>query len=77
MDSDINKMVNVYVRLLNEGTEVFRPTLATELGGGLFRLIATPDYDPEDEEWEILPGETIRIELHHGRDGDFSIAVKP
>jgi len=43
----------VYVRLLNEGTAVFRPTEALELGGGLFKLVATSDYDPEDEQWEI------------------------
>jgi hypothetical protein len=42
--------VEVYVRLLNEGTEVMRPTQATDLNNGGFRLAATPDYDPTDEE---------------------------
>jgi len=76
MDSPSNT-IDVYVRLLNEGTEAFRPTRALDLGGGLFRLMAAPDYDPEDEEWEFLPDKTIRIEIHQGRSGDFPLAVKP
>ena len=76
MDSS-TKTIEVYVRLLNEGSEVFRPTHATQLREGLFRLMATPDYDPEDEEWEILPDATIRIEMHHGASGDFLLAARP
>ena len=76
MDSSSNK-ARVYVRLLNEGTEVFRPTFAAELGEGLFKLIATPDYDPENEEWEILPNATVRIKTHHGPSGAFPLAVEP
>jgi hypothetical protein len=75
----MNRTMNticLYVRLLNEGTEVFRPTQAFEVGGGLFRLIAAPDYNPEDEEWELLPGETVRVAVHHGANGDFPVAVK-
>jgi hypothetical protein len=71
------KKIDLYVRLLNEGTEVFRPTSASELGGGLFCLIATPDYDPDLEEWEILPGEMVRIESRQGPKGEFAFAVRP
>lgn len=72
-----NKTVNIYVRLLNEGTEVFRPTQASELGDGLYKLHASSDYDTEDEEWELLPGELVRVELYHGQTGDIALAVKP
>jgi hypothetical protein len=44
---------------------------------GLFRLIATPNYDPDDEEWEFLPGSLVRVTLHRGSDGEFPVAVKP
>ena len=40
--------VELYVRLLHEGTDCSRPTQAVELGKGLFRVLATPDYDPQD-----------------------------
>ena len=39
----------VYVELLDEGVRVWRPAEAEELGGGRYRLIATPDYDDSTE----------------------------
>jgi hypothetical protein len=69
--------IELHVRLLNDGTEVFRPTRALKLGGGLFKLIASADYDPNHETWEHLPGATVRVVLHHGYRGDFPLAVKP
>ena len=69
--------ISLYVRLLNEGTEAFRPTHASELGGGLFKLLPTPNYDPDDKEWEFLPGEMVRVEILPGPTGDFALAVKP
>jgi hypothetical protein len=45
MDSSTQKEVNIYMRLLGEGTEVFRPTHALDLGNGIYRLEATPGYD--------------------------------
>jgi hypothetical protein len=63
MDVHIQNSVEIYVRLLGEGTEVFRPTQAMELDNGLFRLEAAADYDPEDEFWEFLPGSDVRGEI--------------
>jgi hypothetical protein len=69
--------IELHVRLLNGGAEAFRPTRGLKLGGGLFKLVASPDYDPGHERWELLPGATVRVELHHGMHGDFPVAVKP
>jgi hypothetical protein len=69
--------IELHVRLLNEGAETFRPTRGLKLGGGLFKLVACADYDPNHETWEHLPGATVRVVLHHGRTGDIAIAVKP
>jgi hypothetical protein len=69
--------IELHVRLLNEGTEVFRSTRGLKLGGGLFKLVASPDYNPALETWELLPGATVRVELHHGVRGDFPLAVRP
>jgi hypothetical protein len=49
------KITEIYVILLEEGTSTMRPTEAEDLGDGLFRLLPTPDYDPEDEVWEFEP----------------------
>ena len=52
-------MTTIFIPLLDEGTDVFRPTEAVPLGGGLYRVLATPDYDPEDEHWKFPPGSTV------------------
>lgn len=60
----------VYVRLLDEGTDVFRPTKAECVSAGVYKLLPTLDYDPDDERWEFLPGELVRcqiLELHGGQ----------
>ena len=66
----------VYVRLLEEGTEVFRPTEALPLGNDLYRVLATTDYDSEDEVWEFPPGSIIRVVKRRFKDGVFVVAVK-
>ena len=53
--------VRVYVVLLEEGTDTIRPTQAVDLGNGTYRLLPTPNYDPEDEIWEFPPGTVVRI----------------
>lgn len=55
--------VTVFVRLLDEGTDVWRPTRAHPLPGGSYRLLPPEGYDPEDEKWEFEPGSTVTCEL--------------
>jgi len=52
----------IYVRLLNEGTEVFRPVSATRIALDIFKLDNEDSYDSEDEEWEFLPGSQVCVE---------------
>lgn len=65
----------VYVRLLGEGTHVFRPSPAEFLGPNKARLIAPPSYDPEDEDWEFKPGSIVRVELRQIEGSDAFVAV--
>jgi hypothetical protein len=67
----------IYIRLLQEDTEVARPTQGVEIGNGLFQILATPDYDPHDEKWEFLPGSVVRCESRQSPQGEYLIAVKP
>lgn len=55
-------VVQVYVRLLDEGTDVFRPTTGTVNTDGSIELHKTADYDPEDKKWEFLPGSRVLAE---------------
>lgn len=65
----------VYVKLLNEGVDVWRPVEAAALPDGTYRLKATEDYDPELETWEFLPGSEVRCELRHLSGGPALVAV--
>jgi hypothetical protein len=56
------EVTQVYVRLLDEGTIVFRPVPAMLLGSDMVKLLAPNDYDPEDENWEFKPGCVVHIE---------------
>ena len=74
MDSSSNT-VKIYIRLLNEATDVSRPTQALDLGGGLFNILPTSDYELEDETWEFVPGSTVRAELCNSNSGEYLLAV--
>ena len=52
--------IRLFVRLLNEGTDVVRPATGTFVGRDVVRLEATEGYDPADEEWEFPPGSEVR-----------------
>ena len=65
----------VYVRLLGEGTDVFRPAAADPCGPSVVRLLVPEDYDPEDEDWEFKPGTTVRVERRSLSGEDVLVAV--
>lgn len=44
----------IYIRLLNEGIDVSRPTLGRDIGDGVYEIFAAPDFDQLDEEWGSL-----------------------
>lgn len=74
-DSD-TKTTRVFVRLLDEGTDVSRPVEALALGDGLFKILPTPNYDAQDETWEFPPGSVVRTEIHTDQTGDYLLAVQ-
>lgn len=43
----------VHVRLLDEGTDVWRPVPAAALPGGVFQLAEPADYNRNTETWEF------------------------
>jgi hypothetical protein len=54
--------VEIFIPLLNEGTDVLRPTQGLPLGSDEVQVLATPDYHPTVEEWEFPPGSKVRCE---------------
>lgn len=58
----------LFVPLLNEGTDVLRPATGVFVTADTVRLDSPPDYDPESEEWEFPPGTEVRCTAEY-RDG--------
>ena len=52
--------IQLYIPLLNEGTDVLRPTSGVVLGPDIVQVEPTADFDPELEEWEFPPGSQVR-----------------
>jgi len=65
--------VTVYVRLLNEGTDVWRPVEAARLSETTFRL--SEDPAPDDEEWTFQPGDIVVAEHRRGEREQPLVAV--
>ncbi len=63
LGSNTKGNTTVLVRLLDEGTEVYRPVDAVRVGENTYVLLATVGYAPDDETWEFVPGSHVRCEL--------------
>ncbi|GAB2986275.1 hypothetical protein GCM10027049_26910 [Mucilaginibacter puniceus] len=51
----------IYVKLLNEGTDVYRPVTATDLGNNIYKIDESNLYDTEDELWEFPTGSCVEV----------------
>jgi hypothetical protein len=64
----------VYIKLLEEGTEVYRPVPAIELKENIYEVKGHDIYDPEDEVWEFKPGARVVVE-EQKLDGDLVLVA--
>ncbi len=63
----------IYVYLLDEGTDCWRPVSAEHLRDDVYRIKGEPP-DPEDEKWEYLPGAVVRCRQQKLSGGDCLVA---
>jgi hypothetical protein len=56
----MSNTVTVYVALLDEGVDVWRPVQAEPLGADLYRLTGAP---PADEAWPFAVGDVVRCDV--------------
>ena len=63
----MSKRDTIYVALLDEGIDVWRPVEAQRLSPDTY-LIVDKDYDPRAERWEFEPGTVVRCRKEN-RDG--------
>jgi hypothetical protein len=65
----VNRRI-IYIPLLDEGTDVWRPTDGEAVSDLIFRVLPTADYDPQDEHCAFPPGTLVRCvaELREGKE---------
>jgi len=66
----------IHIRLLDEGIDVWRPTQGLRVGPMTFKVLPTPGYDPEDEEWEFVPGTVVVCERRTLTEGRAMVAIR-
>ena len=65
--------VTIFVRLLDEGTDVWRPVEAHRVSSATFQLADTPV--PPNESWSCAPGEIVVAEARDHGGGPVLMAV--
>jgi hypothetical protein len=68
-------MNEIYMRLMDEGTEVFRPVRVKLLEGSLYQI--DESEVPEDERWEFEPGEIVSVRLVVTESGSEILVASP
>ena len=66
-------MTTIYMPLLNEGVDVWRPVNATHVGSDQYRI---DDETPSEEEWAFAPGSIVRCEMKTLSGGERLTAVE-
>src|SRR3546814_18215049 len=57
----IQETTTIYVALLDEGTDVWRPVQAAQRTDGSYIILST-NGDPEDEKWQFPSGSLVQCE---------------
>ncbi len=67
--------MEIYVRLLDESVDVWRPVRAEHIHGNVYRIL-DDGYDPALERWEFGPGEVVWCEIVAVDGGKILAAVR-
>lgn len=65
----------IYVYLLDEGTDCWRPVHAVKHGAGVYQIVQDNEAD-SDEIWQFSKGDIVRCEMRKLSGGDVPIAVE-
>ncbi len=65
------KTLTIFVEVVGEGTQCWRPVEAEQLSDSSFRIIGSK---PEDEIWKFDRGDVVRCKPHPFHDGSGLVA---
>jgi hypothetical protein len=67
--------VQVYVRLLDENVDVWRPVQAEQLRENVYKLVDQP-YDRATEKWQFEPGDVVVCDIVESYEGRILAAIR-
>jgi hypothetical protein len=62
----------IYMALLDEGVDVWRPVQVERLESGRYLVLGPV---PDDEKWEFPPGSIVCLEMKQLYEGKFPVAI--
>jgi hypothetical protein len=65
--------MTIYVELLNEGVQVWRPVDAEQISADVFKIVAQKDVD---EDWDFETGDLVTCEERTLSNGKALVAIK-
>jgi hypothetical protein len=71
----MTNIAQVYMALLDEGVDVWRPVQAEHLGGNVYRILSQ-SYDRTIESWQFEPGDVVLCEMVDSSDGRILAATR-
>lgn len=70
----MNPTTQIYVGLLDEAVEAWRPVLAEHVRGDIYRILPQP-YDRDSESWAFEPGDYVVCKLLRTSQGEILAAT--
>lgn len=70
----MTKTVQIYVALLGEGVDVWRPVEALYVNEDIYKILDQP-YDRAIENWQFQPGQLVVCEMIESSDGPILAAT--
>ena len=61
-------IVEIFVGLIGEGVDAWRPAQAEKITGNVYKIVAQP-YNREIETWAFEPGESVVCEFIETSEG--------
>jgi hypothetical protein len=71
----MTNVVQIYVALLDEGTDVWRPVQAEHLSSNVYRILSQ-SYDRQIESWQFEPGDVVFREMIEASEGRILAATR-
>lgn len=68
-------VAQIYIALLDEGVDVWRPVQAECLSGNTYRIVSQP-YDRSVESWQFEPGDMVLCEMIESSEGRILAATR-